>query len=33
MAGLETVLEYLPVTIRHKIDLAQNSRKKGPAPN
>ena len=33
MAGLETVFEYLPVTIRHKIDLAQNSRKKGPAPN
>ena len=33
MAGLETVFEYLPVTIRHKIDLAQNSRKKGPSPN
>ena len=33
MTGLETVLEYLPVTIRQKIDLAQNSRKKGPSPN
>lgn len=33
MTGLETVLEYLPVTIRKKIDLAQNSRKKGPSPN
>ena len=33
MAGLETVLEYLPSIIRYKIDLAQNSRKKGPAPN
>ena len=33
MTGLETVLEYLPVTIRQKIDLAQNLRKKGPSPN
>ena len=33
MTGLETVLEYLPVTIRQKIELAQNSRKKGPSPN
>ena len=33
MTGLETVLEYLPVTIRQKIDLAQNSRKKGPSSN
>ena len=41
MTGLEIVLEYLPATIRSKIEPAlfgeegpsPNSRKKGPSPN
>ena len=32
MTGLETVLEYLPVTIRQKIDLAQNAQKSKMEP-
>ena len=32
MTGLETVLEYLPVTIRHPIDLALNAQKSKMEP-
>lgn len=33
MTGLEIVLEYLPSTIKDKINLFENMQKKGPTPN
>lgn len=33
MTGLEIVLEYLPSTIKDKINLFENMQKKGPSPN